>query len=96
MEDVNLYLAVVDEYFCKDIKCVEQTLFAKDKQIPTIILIEEGVKLSIPDLFDKVNIVAKYEYNENNVYEIRKKLQDKIMELSEGHRINIYRKTSRL
>lgn len=92
MEGVNLYIAVVDKYFCDDIRCIEQTLFAKDRQIPTIILMEEGIELSVPDLFNKANVVAKYIFNDHNALEIKEKLQNKIIELSKGHRINIHKK----
>ena len=91
MDESYVYIALVEDDFSENIRCIEQTLYAKAKKIPTIILILEGTELSIPDLFEGCNVVAKFIFNENNKFEIKRKFMNKVRELQEGHRIRLHR-----
>jgi len=91
MDACGIYIALITENFNDDMKCLEQILHAKETQIPTIQLWEEGVELTIPDLFKGLNVVATLYFNHDNKYEIRKKLTNKIKELQEGKRITLHR-----
>ena len=91
MDACGIYIALITENFCEDMKCLEQVFHAKDSQIPTIQLWKEGVELPIPDLFKEVNVVATLYFNEDNKYDIKNKLANKVKELQEGKRITLHR-----
>ena len=74
MDASGIFVAVIIELSCSNISVLEQTLYAKNKQIPAILIYKEGVELSIPDLFKGMNIKAQFTFNEENKHEINKKL----------------------
>lgn len=78
LEESNVYIALVTKDFCDDMLCVEQTMFAKTHNIPTIVLWHKGVSLSIPDIFDGMNIRKILYFDEENKHEIKKGLEEAI------------------
>lgn len=81
LDDSDLYIAIVSKHFSEDTECIEQTIYAKERKIPTILLWREGVESSIPDLFDGMNIVAEFIFNDENFEEMVQKLKSKVQEL---------------
>ena len=76
-----IYVAIVDEGFCDNMICLEQTLYAKSINIPSILVIKEGINQTIPDLFDGLNLIETLYYNDSNRKEIMKKLGKKLKEI---------------
>ncbi|KKM63983.1 hypothetical protein LCGC14_1506050 [marine sediment metagenome] len=79
-ESSIIYVAIVDEGFCDDMICLEQTLHAKSIKIPSILVIKEGINQTIPDLFDGLNLIMTLYYNDSNKEEVMKKLGEKLRE----------------
>ena len=74
MEDCRVYIVLINEHFFDDAYCIEQTLYAKERNMPTVLLWLEGVESTIPDLFNGMDIKNKIIFNEENKYEMRNKL----------------------
>lgn len=87
MEECKVYIALVTENFFDDVYCIEQTLYAKERNMPTILLWLEGIETTIPDLFKGMDIRAKIIFNEKTKYEMKDKLIETVksieLELSE-------------
>ena len=81
MESAHYYIALVTEGFYDNITCIEQTLYAKTNNIPTVILHHDDVIPTIPDLFKGMNMVAILNFNDDNKKEITKKLAKVMKEM---------------
>ena len=81
MESSQMYIALVTEGFYDNIDCIEQTLYAKNQNIPTIIIHHNDVIPEIPDLFKGMNIIERYNFNDSNKDEVRARFNKKILEI---------------
>lgn len=82
LEESQLYVAIITESFCDDMMCLEQTLFAKEYQIPTIILWHKGVVIDIPDLLEGMDIRETLYFNEENKHEIKAVMERAIKKIN--------------
>jgi len=81
LEACKSYIAIITEGWFEDPYCIEQTLYAKERHTPTILLWMEGVEAHVPDLFDGMDIRAKIIFNEQNKYEMKDKLLETLKQI---------------
>ena len=74
LESSDIHIIIVYKDFCEDVRCIEQVISAKQYNMPTVIAWEENAKLTIPDLFEGLNIVKILYFNQENKHIIAKQI----------------------
>lgn len=76
LEESYVHILLITEGFFEDALCIEQTIFAKEHNVPVILLVKKGVELEIPDLFDGMNIKGKFYFDDLNKHEVKKEMNE--------------------
>ena len=79
IEDTDCFISIISPNFFEEPLCIDQALYAKSLNKPTILIIVKGTVFTIPDLFD--NIVLKIEIKDAiDLRERKQEINNKIKE----------------
>lgn len=81
LEDSEVFLCIVTKNFFQNNNCLEQAIYAKNLNKPFALIVEKGTEMTIPDLFEGVDIVLQLEYT--SALDLKKKAPEIIRTLSE-------------
>lgn len=79
-------LKIINDINCTS-KTVEQVLYAKSLNKPFVILIKEGIEISVPDLFEECTIISKEYFTKENFVEVYETTKEKIRNYIQGESI---------